>query len=318
MPITFHTMAASMKGVAYHQFDGDVQAVPVSNAASHKSYRIREVNRDKVEEYKESIRERGLIQPVGMGSPDDPTDPPYAVIFGHTRWFAWKEIYDETQQAMLDAQANEDPSDPEGAARIKAAEKEFGRWQFIPAVVYNKDMTADSRRITAIEENLLRDELTPKQREVFAAERAMLRAKIYGAEMKANAKAAKTNGTAIPAPVEEPRKWPKGWWPEFYTNDLKLKETAARDKWNAYKKATGVEHSTSKATDDEIDGFLAWLQSQRKSVPKEVAVEIDARDADRAAGTDYLVRYEEKYDDEGVKEIVRDWWKRKGKVVEFR
>lgn len=102
-----------------------------------------------------------------------------------------------------------------------------------------------------LEENLVRHDLTTKQKSAFAARKQeLINLTITNEESTTITNEESTN---------EPTKGPdKGWFRHFWEDGKISKVTAERD-WKRYKKATGEKRSPTKAKDAEA-AFLQWLQ----------------------------------------------------------
>jgi hypothetical protein len=108
----------------------------------------RPIDREKLGELTESIRQRGLLQPIGVQR----LNGRYRLIWGAHRFEAWAQIL-----RIARARATGAPDQDE-------AMREINRWLAIPAIVYPADLPEPMLKILEIEENLRRKELTTEEK----------------------------------------------------------------------------------------------------------------------------------------------------------
>jgi hypothetical protein len=122
---------------------GKFEPIPVVKIGTTE--RLRPIDSMVVNALTNSIRERGLIHPIGVrvGDPQK-GEPLYVLLHGAHRYQAWIDL----RTAAIDM---EDPDQ-----RVL--------WSHIPASVFPAEITADDAKLIEVEENLRRKELTTEER----------------------------------------------------------------------------------------------------------------------------------------------------------
>src|SRR4029077_12274514 len=116
---------------------GDVRSIMVDNIIVGKD-RKRAIDPEKLEQIRESIRELGLLQPIGVKY--QKPGQPFLLIYGHHRLLAKQELIE---------------SDP--------------TQDTIAASIYPENMPDWACELNEVAENLCRKELTPKERDAHTA-----------------------------------------------------------------------------------------------------------------------------------------------------
>lgn len=115
----------------------DVRSIMVDNIIVNED-RKRTIDPEKVEQIRESIREVGLLQPIGVK--DQKSGQPFLLIYGHHRLLAKRQLMEN------------DPTQ-----------------DTIGACIYPEDMPDWACELNEVTENLCRKELTPKERDAHTA-----------------------------------------------------------------------------------------------------------------------------------------------------
>lgn len=197
------------------QFQATVNGELFADKIKIPEKRLREINQKVVNELAESISTRGLqINPITCLS-DHKTEK-LTLIAGLHRLLACKQL----------------------GIPVKYR-------------AFNTTMSPGQQELIELEENLVRHDLTAKQKSAFAARKQEL-INLTGAN---GPNAIGANGPS----TNEPTKGPDKAWFRHFWEDGKIPKKTAQNDWKRYQEATGEKRSPTKAPDAEA-AFLQWLQ----------------------------------------------------------
>jgi ParB-like chromosome segregation protein Spo0J len=124
-----------------------IDNVPVDDITVSYDKR-RPLDHDKLGELTESIRQRGLLQPIGVQR----LNGRYRLIWGAHRFEAWSQLMRRAFAGVEETRNSDE------------ARAELNRWMHIPAVVYPADLPEAMLAVLEIEENLRRKELSIEEK----------------------------------------------------------------------------------------------------------------------------------------------------------
>ncbi|HEY9348950.1 MAG TPA: ParB N-terminal domain-containing protein [Inquilinus sp.] len=161
--------------------------------------RLRPVDPEFVASLKADIAQFGLLQPIGVQRLTKESEHPgrFRVIFGAHRFMAYHLGYEETVAELMAIRAGR-PVETLSTEEHAEERRRMWPWTEIACVIFPPGMAADALELREIEENLLRRELDPQEKQEFRARYTALikRSSRKAAEIREERKKGASNNVA--------------------------------------------------------------------------------------------------------------------------